>query len=182
MTLRHALPADSAAIETLIAASARGLGPGFYSTAQIEAALGSAFGVDSQLIADQTYYLALHGEVVAGCGGWSFRATLFGSDRERERNARRLDPATEAARIRAFFVHPDAARQGVGSLILQRCEDDARRMGFQRLALMSTLPGLAFYRHHGFVPGERVTHRLPGEIPIEFVPMEKPLRTDPIPQ
>ena len=173
--LRHALPADRDALESLIAASARGLGPGFYSTAQIEAALGSAFGVDSQLIADQTYYLALHGEVMVGCGGWSFRATLFGSDRERERNARRLDPATEAARIRAFFVLPHAARQGIGSLILQRCEDDARHMGFQRLALMSTLPGLAFYQGHGYLPAERVAHLLPGEIPIEFVPMEKRL-------
>jgi GNAT superfamily N-acetyltransferase len=110
-----------------------------------------------------------------GCGGWSYRATLFGSDLDPNRNAQRLDPATDAARIRAFFVHPDAARRGIGSMILSHCEHEAARMGFRRLELMSTLPGLAFYQAHGYQPGPASLHELPGGVQIRFVPMSKSL-------
>jgi GNAT superfamily N-acetyltransferase len=173
--LRQAQADDVIAIDELIAASARGLRHDLYTGPQVEAALGSAFGVDSQLIADGTYFVVEEGGRMLGCGGWSFRATLFGSDHERGRDAQALDPSRDAARIRAFFVHPEAARRGIGSTILSHCEQQAERMGFRRLELMSTLPGLAFYQTRGYRPGPATLHELPGGIQIRFVPMSKSL-------
>ena len=122
---RTAAPADIPAIEHLISLSARGLSQGDYSDEQIDAALGSALGVDSQLISDRTYYVAEAADALVACGGWSWRKTLFGSD-QGDRQPEPLDPASEAARIRAFFVHPDWARRGLGRLLLARCESEAR--------------------------------------------------------
>jgi len=173
--LRAALQSDKDAIARLIAESARGLGPPHYSQPQIEAALLSAFGVDSQLIEDATYFLALSHDVIAGCGGWSYRATLFGGDRQGGRSPAALDPRSGAAKIRAFFIHPAFARQGVGSLILRRCEAEAWNKGFRRLELMATLPGLEFYSRNGYVPGKPVQHPLGDGLTIEFVPMSKTL-------
>ena len=139
----------------------------------MEGALRGAFGVDSQLLRDGTYFLVLEDGVFAGCGGWSFRATLFGGDTHTDRDAHELDPATEPARIRAFFVDPTFARRGVATLLLERCESEARRRGFSRAALMATLPGVKFYAARGYLAGAPVQHDLGGGKTIEFVPMHK---------
>jgi GNAT superfamily N-acetyltransferase len=173
--IRAATPADRAEIEGLIATSARDLSRGDYTDAQVEAALGSAFGFDSQLVADGTYFVVEDGRVLVGCGGWSFRATRFGSDGQAGRSAAVLDPSTDAARIRAFFVHPDHARRGLGRALLERCESEARAQGFRAAELTATLPGLRLYATCGYTGGARETHPLPGGLTIEFVPMRKAL-------
>jgi GNAT superfamily N-acetyltransferase len=173
--IRAATPADRTAIEELIAASARGLSQGDYTDAQIEAALGSAFGFDSQLVADGTYFVVEDAGVLVGCGGWSFRATRFGSDGQAGRSAAELDPARDAARIRAFFIHPDHARRGIGRALLERCESEARARGFRAAELTATLPGLRLYATCGYAGAARETHPLPGGQTIEFVPMRKSL-------
>jgi GNAT superfamily N-acetyltransferase len=177
--LRAALTRDTGAIAQLIAESARGLGSPFYSPRQIEMALQSAFGVDSQLIEDGTYFVAMRKGSIAGCGGWSYRATLFGSDRQVGRSASAVDPRSGAAKIRAFFILPAFARRGVGSLILHRCEMEAWRKGFRRLELMATLSGLAFYTWHGYVAANPIQHELGNGLTIEFVPMSKILQERP---
>jgi len=121
-TLRKATLADVPALNALIARSARGLSAADYRAEQIEGALRGAFGVDSQLLADETYFVVEDAGQIVGCGGWSFRATLFGGDARAGRDASTLDPKTQAAKIRAFFVDPDNARRGIGSLLLDRCE------------------------------------------------------------
>lgn len=171
--IRAATAGDRAAIEALIAASARGLSAGDYTDAQVEAALGSAFGFDSQLVADGTYFVVEDGASLVGCGGWSFRATRFGSDGQAGRSAAVLDPATDAARIRAFFIHPDHARRGLGRMLLERCEREARARGFRAAELTATLPGLRLYATCGYTGSARETHPLPGGQTIEFVPMRK---------
>src|SRR5438128_1607269 len=120
-TIRTAVTADIPALERLIEASVRGLQAGDYTPPQIEGALAGVFGVDTQLVEDRTYFVVESGDALAGCGGWSKRKTLFGGDRWTERKDSLLDPTVDAAKIRAFFVHPDWARQGVGSLILVTC-------------------------------------------------------------
>lgn len=173
MEIRPARMSDVPELTQLIARSARELGRGHYTTEQIEAALGSAWGVDSQLIADGTYFVAeLQGQV-GGCGGWSWRQTLFGADTAGHRSAEKLDPARDAARIRAFFVDPGWARRGVAKGLLRHCEAELRRAGFARAALVATLPGVPFYRACGYEERERVHHKLQGGIVIEFVAMEK---------
>ncbi len=177
--LRLALPDDRDAIEGLIQDSCRTLGRGDYSSAQIEGALKSAWGVDSQLIEDQTYYVVtldneMAEEQIVGCGGWSFRETLFGASNALNRDQGEIDPVTGRARIRAFFVRPDAARQGIGSRILSHCEQQAARKGFTRFALMATLPGQRLYEKFGYVAGDGVDYPLDDGLSIRFVPMRKP--------
>jgi N-acetylglutamate synthase-like GNAT family acetyltransferase len=174
-TLRKATLEDRPALEKLIAESARGLSRGHYTDAQVEAALGSAFGVDSELIRDGTYVVAEADGEIVGCGGWSRRATLFGSDAQPGRRSELLDPARDSARIRAFFVHPAMARRGIGRAILERCEAEARAHGFRSAELLATLPGHRFYRMLGYEGDERVAHQLPGSVTIEFIPMRKEL-------
>ena len=172
--IREATLDDRPALEALIARSIRTLGAGDYTGAQIEAALRGAFGVDTQLIRDRSYFVVhdADGRMV-GCGGWSRRRTLFGSDAREGRDAAELDPAVDAAKIRAFFVDPDAARQGVGTLLLEHCEARARAHGFRRFELMGTLPGVRLYAARGYRPGAPIQHRLTPDLTIEFVPMEK---------
>jgi GNAT superfamily N-acetyltransferase len=171
-TFRLARPEDTQALSALIAASARGLSRGVYSDAQVEAALDGTFGVDRDLIADGTYFLAeADGEPVA-CGGWSRRRALFGGDAYHGASQDKLDPATEPARIRAFFVHPDWARRGLGRRLLALSETAALTAGFRRMELMATLPGLPLYQGAGYVPREAVVFDLKGT-PITFVPMGK---------
>jgi GNAT superfamily N-acetyltransferase len=172
--LRTATPEDVPALERLIALSARGLSKLDYTSAQIEAAIGTAWGVDSQLIADGTYFVVEAGDRVVGCGGWSKRATLFGGDAQADRRSELLDPSRDAARIRAFFVHPDWARRGIGRALIERCEDEARAAGFRTFELMATLPGRRLYAALGYVGERRVAHDLPGGLTIDFVPMRKP--------
>ena len=123
--IRRATLDERPALERLIAESARGLSRADYSDEQIEAAIAAVFGVDTDLIHDGTYYVAEASGQFVGCGGWSRRRTLFGGDRYAVRDSGELDPATEAAKIRAFFVHPEWARRGVGAAILAACERDA---------------------------------------------------------
>lgn len=171
--LRVATLGDAPRITELIAASARGLGRTHYSEAQIERALRGAFGVDTQLIADRTYFIVEAGTELAGCGGWSYRRTLFGSDERAARDPAALDPAVDAARIRAFFVHPAHARRGVGTLLLSRCESAAAAAGFGRAELMGTLSGVEFYRSQGYVGIERVDWPAGDGIHIPFLRMGK---------
>ena len=175
VSLRPAAPADTAALERLIALSARALGQGFYSDAESEAAITHVYGVDTDLVADGTFFVAtVPGGSVVGCGGWSQRRTLFGGDRYARRVDGLLDPATDAARIRAFFVAPEVARRGVATLLLSACETAAIARGFTRATLMATLSGVPFYAAHGYVA--RPAIGLPcGELEVEFVPMDKVL-------
>lgn len=173
--LRKATLDDRPAISLLIECSARGLSREEYRDAQIEEAVKTIFGVDSELIRDGTYFVAEAEGQLVGCGGWSKRRTLFGGDQFAERESAELDPKREAARIRAFFVHPDWARRGIGRAILERCEQEARSHGFRSLQLMSTLPGWKFYRSLGYTGSERVTYELGEGTDIDFVPMIKEL-------
>ncbi len=171
--LRRATLSDLGALEALIALSARTLGARDYSHAQIEGALRGAFGVDTQLIRDGTYFVVEHGGQLVGCGGWSRRRTLFGGDARPDRDASELEPGRDAAKIRAFFVHPDFVRRGIGESILARCEQEAVAHGFTRFELMATLPGIRFYATHGYVAGEPVKWPIGAELTIDFLPMAK---------
>ena len=173
--IRRATLGDRPALERLIAESARGLSRGDYSEAQVEAALASIFGVDTDLIRDGTYYVAEAGDEPVGCGGWSKRRTLFGGDRFAARDSGSLDPRTEPAKIRAFFVHPGWARRGVAGRILETCEREAKAEGFRSLELMATLPGVPFYAARGYEGTERVSYEIADGVKIEFVPMRKEL-------
>jgi GNAT superfamily N-acetyltransferase len=172
-TLRRATSADLPFLGALIAASARGLSRGDYDDAQVEGALSGAFGVDTQLIRDGTYFVAEADGRIAGCGGWSKRRTLFGSDQRADRDATELDPAVDAAKIRAFFIHPDFARRGLGTALLARCEREAVAHGFRRFELMATLPGVRLYEARGYVPQPQIRWPLGRGVEIEFVPMSK---------
>lgn len=172
-TIRAATPADTGKLRELIELSARVFGRPFYSEGQIEAALGSTWGVDTQLIHDGTFFIAETANLFAGCGGWSWRKTLFGADNLQGREAVRLDPGTDAARIRAFFVHPEFARHGIGHRLLAHCEAAARNGGFTATELVATLPGEPFYRKFGYAEVERISHPLKEGLAIEFVRMRK---------
>ena len=156
--LRFATEADIDALHSLIEASVRGLQANDYTPAQIEGALGTVLGIDTQLIADRTYFVAesVDCKRLAGCGGWSKRRTLFGADRGPGREPELLDPAIDAAKVRAIFVHPDFARQGLGSLILATVENAARAAGFHRFEMGSTLTGVPLYRLKGYIEVERI--------------------------
>jgi GNAT superfamily N-acetyltransferase len=171
--LRPAAPDDVAALTQLIHASVRGLQAGDYTPAQIEAALDLIYGVDSQLIADGTYFVVQAGDVVVGCGGWSKRRTLYGGDRFAAREDSLLDPRLDAARIRAFFVHPEWARRGIGARILEACESAAVAAGFVRLEMGATLTGVPFYRAKGYSEIERLAVPLRDGDTLAIVRMEK---------
>lgn len=175
--LRVATLADEPGLHELIARSIRALGAADYSPAQIEGALRGAFGVDTNLIRDRTYFVVENaaGRLVA-CGGWSRRRTLFGSDARAQRDESRLDPATDAAKIRAFFVDPAHARRGLGRALLERSEAEALAAGFATLELMATLPGVRLYEKFGYVAGAAITYPLPDGLSIGFVPMSKRVR------
>jgi GNAT superfamily N-acetyltransferase len=173
--LRVAGKDDVVAIRELIQASVRGLQVADYSLAQREGALSTVFTVDSQLIADGTYFVAIAaGGVMAGCGGWSFRKTLYGGDHQMEKIApERLDAQKDAAKIRAIFVHPDFARMGLGSMILTTAEEAAKAAGFSRFEMGSTLTGVALYERKGYQEIERRKVPVGGEESIAVVRMVK---------
>jgi len=154
-THRLATAADMPALQRLMTAAIRELLPQFLPPEKVEASF-AVMGVDSQLIEDGTYFIVEENGVMAGCGGWSRRATLYGGDHTPGRDAALLDPATEPARVRAMYTHPDFARRGVGRLILQLCEDAARAEGFTRLELMATLAGRALYSQCGYADLEAI--------------------------
>lgn len=175
ITLRKATLGDVPLIEALIARSARGLSVSYYRPAQVEGALRAAFGVDTQLIADESYFIAEEDGRFVACGGWSFRSTLFGSDARAGRDASKLDPGTQAAKIRAFFVDPASARRGIGSRLLEHCEAEARAHGFSQVELMATLPGVKLYSARGYVGATLVHFDVGLGESIEFISMSKVL-------
>jgi GNAT superfamily N-acetyltransferase len=152
--LRLADSADVPALHALIEVSVRGLMTQEYSLAQLEGALGTYLGVDTQLVNDGTYFVAetenRADTVIVGCGGWSKRKTLFGADHRPGRENALLDPKIDAAKIRAFFIHPDWARHGIGSRILQACEDAAQAAGFKSFEMGATLSGVPLYEARGY--------------------------------
>lgn len=173
--IRPAAHAEIPAIEAMIIASASQLSRGHYDHEQIEAAITHIFGVDSELVDDGTYLVAVGADgTIVGGGGWSRRRTLFGGDQAGTRDSGLLDPAVDAARIRAFFTAPGHERQGVASRLLAACEAAAAQAGFLRTALMATLPGLPFYAAHGYRTGEAVDHPC-GDTIVPFVTMTKVL-------
>jgi GNAT superfamily N-acetyltransferase len=176
--MRLAAEADIPALRELIELSVRVLQKDDYTPEQIEGALGHALGLDTQLVRDGTYFVAEpvgENAVIAGCGGWSHRKTLFGSDHGPGREAELLDPAVDAAKIRAIFVHPQWARRGLGSMILRHCEEAAQAAGFRRLEMGSTLTGVALYTLRGYREFGRVDVPLPNGAALPVVRMAKSL-------
>lgn len=177
-SLRVALPEDVPALQALIVRSGLGLSAPFYTPAQAEAVTRHVFGVDSQLIEDGTYLMiTLDGRPVA-CGGWSRRRTLYGGDQHKSGPDPLLDPATEPARIRAFFVEPGFERRGLGSRLLEACNAAAAAAGFRSIELAGTLPGEPLYRARGFTVVERMSLQLPGPIEVPLVRMRRALPAD----
>jgi N-acetylglutamate synthase-like GNAT family acetyltransferase len=173
--IRKATLDDRAAIAELIKESARHLSRADYSEEQIEGAIATVFGVDTNLIDDGTYFVADSSGALIGCGGWSKRKTLFGGDQYATRDASYLNPATEEAKIRAFFIHPEQARKGIARAILATCEAEAKACGFQALELMSTLPGIKLYQSCGYVGSGRVQLDVGTGVTIGLLPMRKEL-------
>jgi GNAT superfamily N-acetyltransferase len=169
--IRLATAADLPALREIIPQSVRALSQSQYSPTQIESAIRYVFGPDTQLISDGTYFVAQAEHSLVGCGGWSRRRTLYGGDQMKAGEDPLLHPATEAARIRAFFVHPAWARRGVGSALLEACFRAAGEAGFQRLELMATLPGVPLYRAYGFEEAEAVESVLPDGVAVPFIRM-----------
>jgi len=165
ITIRPAISEDIPVLQQLIALSARGLSTGYYTVAQTESAIKYVFGVDTQLIADGTYFAVEEDDMIIACGGWSKRNTLFGGDQFKTEADPLLDPSKDAARVRAFFVHPHKARKGVGQLLLNACEQAAIENGFSRMEMGATLPGVPFYAKMGYAELEQIKLPLPdGEI------------------
>ncbi len=155
ISIRVATMEDIPALHELIPQSARGLSQGYYTPQQIESAIKYIFGVDTQLIADETYYIAEAEGQVVGCGGWSKRKTLYGGDQMKAEQDPLLDPKEDAGRIRAFFIHPDWARKGIGRRIIEACEEAAKADGFTRMELGATLPGEPLYAAMGYEVTDR---------------------------
>jgi GNAT superfamily N-acetyltransferase len=187
-TIRQAVHTDIPMLRKLIEVSVRGLQARDYSPSQIESALATVYGVDSQLIADGTYFVvevAIAADqavqaishrselLIVGCGGWSRRKTLFGADHWTDREDSLLSPEQDAAKIRAFFVHPDWARRGIGSMILVACERAAADAGFTRLEMGATLSGLPFYRARGYIALEELVVRLANGESLPIIRMKK---------
>jgi GNAT superfamily N-acetyltransferase len=172
LAMRLATRADVPSLRELIAGSVRGLSGRYYSAPQIEAALSAVFGVDTQLIDDGSYYVIEGPQGPIASGGWSARRTLFGGDQMKSDEDPRLDPLTEAARIRAFFVHPEWSRRGLARRLYDACAAAARSAGFERLELMSTLPGEPLYLALGFSVQERISLPL-GAIDLPLTRMSR---------
>jgi GNAT superfamily N-acetyltransferase len=184
--IRRATSADIPVLRDLIEMSVRGLQSKDYSPSQIDSALATVFGVDTQLIADGTYFVAENvGAIVpvvrgaptewliVGCGGWSKRKTLYGGDQWTGREAALLDPHHDAAKIRAFFIHPAWARRGIGSMILEVCESAAQAAGFTRFEMGATLTGVPLYQARGYVALENLEVPLANGEALAIVRMEK---------
>jgi GNAT superfamily N-acetyltransferase len=171
LTHRVATMDDLAALQIVMDAAISELQEGFLSPEQIESSR-AIMGIDTQLIKDGTYYVVLAGDAIAGCGGWSRRATLYGGDHTSGRDPELLDPAVDAARVRAMYTSPAYARRGVGRLILALCQQAAKEEGFTRLELMGTMSGEPLYTSYGFVAIERLTDDR-GGVAVPLVKMVK---------
>jgi GNAT superfamily N-acetyltransferase len=176
LPLRLARPDDVPALRVLIDRSVRGLSAGVYAGSQIESALRYVFGPDSKLIADGTYYMIdSPAGGLAAAGGWGRRRTLYGGDQTKGEDDPLLDPATEPARVRAFYVHPDWARRGLARRLFERCAADAGRAGFKVLELMATLPGVPLYLALGFTAIEETVANMPDGETLPLVRMTRPV-------
>lgn len=175
--LRTATHDDIDRLNSMIRRSAIELSRGFYTPEQAAALTEHVFGVDTVLIDDQTYYLVEAGTGIAACGGWSKRNTLYGGDQAKSGEDPLLDPATQAARIRAFFVSPDFARRGLGTKLIEACQKAALDSGFSHMELGATLPGVPLYRAVGFEIVEEFDIGLPGGIRVPLARMSKRLTT-----
>lgn len=173
MQIRLATFDDIPALERLIEESVRALGASYYSPQQIESSLAHIFGVDTQLIADGTYFVVEAEGQIAGCGGWSKRKTLYGGDRMKRGEDDLLDPKIEASRIRAFFIHPNFARRGIGRMLLASCGKAASQAGFTAMELGATLPGEPLYTACGFHIIERIEETLPDGVTVPIIRMGK---------
>ena len=180
--IRQAALADVPVLRNLIDASVRGLQTGDYTPSQIDSGLAIVYGVDTQLIRDGSYFVAEAGSddsdailapSIVGCGGWSKRKTLYGGDQWTGREAALLDPRQDAAKIRAFFVHPTWVRRGIGSMILEACENAALAEGFTRFEMGATLTGVPFYQARGYVCLENLEVPLANGESLPIVRMEK---------
>ncbi|MES2757728.1 MAG: GNAT family N-acetyltransferase [Pseudomonadota bacterium] len=177
--IRPATESDRPALRALIERSAAALSVGFYTPLQTAAITREVFGVDSQLLADGTYYVVETAGDIAACGGWGKRSTGFGGDQAKPAQERLLDPATEPARIRAFFVDPAWARRGLGSLLMMHCAACAGAAGFGTLELVSTLPGVPLYQALGFTEVEPFDLVLARGVRVPVVRMRRPVGSDP---
>jgi GNAT superfamily N-acetyltransferase len=180
--VRVAIAADVPILRALINASVRRLQTQDYTLEQIENSLQTVFGVDSQLIADGTYLVAESTveaggssaeSLIVGCGGWSKRKTLYGGDHWTERHDELLDPLHDAAKIRSFFIHPEWARSGIGSMILDACEAAARAAGFTRFEMGATLTGVKLFQTRGYIALENLEIPIGNGISLPIVRMEK---------
>jgi GNAT superfamily N-acetyltransferase len=175
-SFRNATPEDIPQLHKLIELSIRQLAMGFYTPAQIEGSVGFLFGPDTQLIADSTYFVATPADdpnLIVGCGGWSFRRTLYGSDRAPGRVPERRDPCKEAASIRAIFVRPGFTRKGLGAEIMEHCEHAAIQAGFSKLEMGSTLTGVSLYSLCGYTRTGEEAVLLPNRECLTVVRMSK---------
>jgi GNAT superfamily N-acetyltransferase len=177
--LRVATVDDVPQIQALIADSVRVLSRGYYSQAQAESALKHVFGVDSQLIQDESYYVIEDEQGLVAAGGWSRRKHLYGGDQTKGAEDAELDPARDPARIRAFFVAPRAARRGMGRRLYDHCAAAAAAYGFARLELAATMPGVPFYRALGFEMGEHYSISFPDGLDLPLVNMRREIRAPP---
>ena len=174
LTLRIAEPGDMPTLSALMDLAIARLQDDFLSPEQVVASQ-AIMGIDTQLVKDGTYFVVMRGDEIAGCGGWSYRATLYGGDHTTDqRDARELDPATEPAKVRAMYTHPDHTRQGVGRLILKACEDAARNHGFKRAEMMATLSGQPLYAACGYTPISEESASVDG-VSVPLVRMGKAL-------
>jgi len=174
---RLAQSADIPALTSLMDAAIRELQRGYLTPEEI-AASQAVMGLDSQLIEDGTYFVVESDGRIAGCGGWSRRATLFGGDHSAGRSSALLDPERDAARVRAMYTHPDFARRGVGRLVLALCERAAAAEGFTRLELGATLAGEPLYRACGYALAERFAADTPSGIRVPLLRMQKNIFRD----
>ena len=180
LRIRPALLADLPVLRELIDASVRRLQAEDYTRAQMEGALTTVFGVDTQLIADGTYLVVENcpaqseaPPVIIACGGWSKRKTLYGADQWTDRHDDLLDPCRDAAKIRAFFIHPDWARRGVGTFLLDACENAAKAAGFARFEMGATLTGAKLFSARGYLPVRKLEVALRNGESLPIVQMEK---------
>ncbi len=173
VSLRRASERDIPDIECVIRESIAGISSRSYDPAQVKSALAYIAHLDHELVDDQTYFVAESGGEIAGCGGWSRRARLYAGSGSSSDDAQLLDPSRDAARIRAMFVLPRFERRGIGKMILERCERDAREAGFRRIELMAMLSGEAMYAACGYRAVENVPAKLEDGTPFPLTRMEK---------
>jgi GNAT superfamily N-acetyltransferase len=177
--LRAAVWDDLPALASLIDDSVRGLSERFYTAMQVESALRHVLGVDSQLVADGTYFVIECDEVIVAAGGWSGRRTLYGGDQSKAGvEDEPMDPATTPARLRAFFVHPLWSRRGLGRRLYEACEEAAALAGYRSFELVATLPGVPLYEALGFATHERYSLQMPDGEELEVVHMTKEIAAE----